>query len=318
MCCLFGLIDYADTFTAKEKNRLIKILSTECEARGTNATGIAFNTESGLHISKRPVSAHKMWYRIPNDVKVVMGHTRMTTQGSEKFNFNNHPFFGHVDKLDFALAHNGVLHNDNELRISERLPKTNIQTDSYVAVQLIEKENTLGFDAIRKMAEKTEGSFCYTILDQNDNLYFVKGDNPMAIYKFNGFYLYASTDEILAKAVKKIGLRNYSRINISCGDILKISPYGNIEVQTFCFKDRYFGAFGSCYGNIAYDPFDYESEDIYIDEITEYAGYFGIAPEDVVMLLEYGYDELEIEEMLYDPLELQKCISEIKLCEMLC
>ena len=55
-----------------------------------------------------------------------------------------------------------------------------------------------------------------------------------------------------------------------------------------------------------------------IDEITEYAGYFGIAPEDVVMLLEYGYDELEIEEMLYDPLEMQKCISAIKLCEMLC
>ena len=36
------------------------------------------------------------------------------------------------------------------------------------------------------------------------------------------------------------------------------------------------------------------------------------------MLLEYGYDELEIEEMLYDPLEMQKCISEIKLCEMMC
>lgn len=83
MCCLFGLIDYNNTFNAKEKNRLIKILSTECEARGTDATGIAFNTESGLHISKRPVPAHKMWYRIPESARVVMGHTRMTTQGSE-------------------------------------------------------------------------------------------------------------------------------------------------------------------------------------------------------------------------------------------
>ncbi len=316
MCCLFGLIDYNNTFNAKEKNRLIKILSTECEARGTDATGIAFNTESGLHISKRPIPAHKMWYRIPESARVVMGHTRMTTQGSEKFNFNNHPFFGHVDKLDFALAHNGVLHNDNELRIAECLPKTNIQTDSYVAVQLIEKENALGFDAIRKMAEKTEGSFCYTILDEKNNLYIVKGDNPMAIYKFNGFYLYASTDEILTRAVKKIGLKNYSRINISCGDILKITPNGTIEIQTFHFKDRYFGAWSNYCNYSAFDP--YEAEDIYIDEITEYAGYFGIAPEDVVMLLEYGYDELEIEEMLYDPLELQKCISEIKLCEMLC
>lgn len=140
MCCLFGLIDYNNTFTAKEKNRLIKILSTECEARGTDATGIAFNTESGLHISKRQVAAHKMWYRIPDSAKVVMGHTRMTTQGSEKFNFNNHPFLGHVDKMNFALAHNGVLHNDSELRITERLPKTNIQTDSYIGM-IISKNN---------------------------------------------------------------------------------------------------------------------------------------------------------------------------------
>lgn len=291
MCCLFGLIDYADTFSAKEKNRLIKILSTKCEARGIDATGIAFNTESGLHISKRPVAAHKMWYRIPERAKVVMGHTRMTTQGSERFNYNNHPFPGHVDKLDFALAHNGVLHNDNELRISERLPKTNIQTDSYIAVQLVEKENTLGFDAIRNMAEKTEGSFCYTILDQNDNLYIVKGDNPMAIYKFNGFYLYASAGEILTRAVKKIGLKNYSRVNISCGDILRITPNGTIEIQTFNFKDRYFGAWGSYYGYSSIDP--YEAENLFIDEITEYAGYFGIDPEDVIMLLEYRYDELK-------------------------
>ena len=140
MCCLFGLIDYNNTFTAKEKNRLIKILSTECEARGTDATGIAFNTESGLHISKRQVAAHKMWYRIPDSAKVVMGHTRMTTQGNEKFNFNNHPFLGHVDKMNFALAHNGVLHNDSELRITERLPKTNIQTDSYIGM-IISKNN---------------------------------------------------------------------------------------------------------------------------------------------------------------------------------
>ena len=242
----------------------------------------------------------------------------MTTQGSEKFNFNNHPFPGHVDKLDFALAHNGVLHNDSELRITECLPKTNIQTDSYVAVQLIEKENSLNFDSIKKMAEKTEGSFCHTILDDKNNLFIVKGDNPMAVYKFNGFYLYASTDEILMRAVKKIGLKNYSKINISCGDILKISPNGMIEMQTFEFKDRYYGMFGSSYGFSTIDSFDYEAEDMYIGEIAEYASYFGIDPEDVMMLIEYGYDELEIEEMLYDPLEMQKCISEIKLCEMMC
>ena len=50
MCCLFGLIDYGNVFSVKEKNRIIKILSTECEARGVDATGIAFNTYRFAHL----------------------------------------------------------------------------------------------------------------------------------------------------------------------------------------------------------------------------------------------------------------------------
>lgn len=310
MCCLFGLIDYGNTFTAKEKNRIIKILSTECEARGTDATGIAFNTSTGLHIFKRPVAAHLLWYRIPESAKIIMGHTRMSTQGSEYLNYNNHPFPGHVDKMDFALAHNGVLHNDFTLRRTEKLPATHIQTDSYIAVQLIEKENALGFDSIRKMAEKTEGSFCYTILDRQDNLYLVKGDNPLALYKFNGFYLYASTDEILTRAVRKLHLGNFSKVNISCGDILKINAHGAIELQQFDYPDPYRNFYG--YRSFADD--DLYGEDT-IDMLTEYAGYFGINAEDVIMLLDYGYDEMEIEEMLYEPIVMQECISELRMLE---
>ena len=308
MCCLFGLVDYNNVFSAREKNRIIKILSTECEARGTDATGIAFNSNGGLHIYKRPVAAHKLWYRIPEDAQIVMGHTRMTTQGSEKLNYNNHPFFGHVDKLNFALAHNGVLHNDSRLRTTENLPHTHIQTDSYVAVQLIEKENALSFDSIKKMAEKTQGSFCYTVLDGKNNLYFVKGDNPLAIYKFNGFYLYASTDEILMRAIKKLGYVNYSKVNITCGDILRINSYGAIEVQQFAYPDWY----GDYYGFFRTPTY----EESTLEMLTEYAGYFGINEEDVVMLFDYGYDELEIEEMLYEPTIMQECISELRMMEM--
>lgn len=48
MCCLFGLIDYRGTLTAKQKTRLIRELSIAAEVRGTDATGIAYNTEHGL------------------------------------------------------------------------------------------------------------------------------------------------------------------------------------------------------------------------------------------------------------------------------
>ena len=107
--------------------------------RSTDATGIAYNFNDRLRIYKRPIPARKMKIHIPHGVNVVMGHTRMTTQGNAQFNQNNHPFLGKVDGEFILLLHNGVLWNDKELRIAENLPLTSVETDSYVAVQLLEK-----------------------------------------------------------------------------------------------------------------------------------------------------------------------------------
>lgn len=92
MCCLFGFVDYTGALSVNQKNRLIRKLSIAAEARGTDATGIAYNTSRGLQIYKRPLAAHRLHLRIPAEAHVVSGHTRMTTQGSAKKNFNNHPF----------------------------------------------------------------------------------------------------------------------------------------------------------------------------------------------------------------------------------
>lgn len=50
----------------------------------------------------------------------------------------------------------------------------------------------------------------------------------------------------------------------------------------------------------------------------EYASYFGIDEEDIRMLIDAGYDEFEIEEMLYDPMTMQQALSgfkEYSVCE---
>ena len=60
MCCLFGMIDYGNSLTGKQKSRLLSVLATECEARGTDATGIAYNSGGKLRIYKRPLPGHKM------------------------------------------------------------------------------------------------------------------------------------------------------------------------------------------------------------------------------------------------------------------
>lgn len=231
MCCLFGLLDYTGHFTGKQKSKIVSILSVACEERGTDATGISYNHNEHLTVFKRPLTAHKMRFAIPN-VPLIMGHTRMTTQGDEKRNYNNHPFYGKADNTEFTLAHNGVLHNDTALRKSEKLPATKIETDSYVAVQIIEKKRELGFESLKYMAEKLLGSFTITVMDKDDNLYFVKGDNPMCIYHYPeiGVYIYASTEDILKKALKKMPYRfgKGCKVELVCGDILKINRYGRI------------------------------------------------------------------------------------------
>lgn len=92
MCCLFGIYDYGHSLTAAQKKRLVSSLATASEDRGTDATGIAYNHSGHLTVYKRPYPAHLMRFKLPDDAACIMGHTRMTTQGDEKHNYNNHPF----------------------------------------------------------------------------------------------------------------------------------------------------------------------------------------------------------------------------------
>ena len=53
MCSLFGLIDYQNALTTRQKNRILQVLGKECEVRGTDATGIAYNFGGSIKVYKR-------------------------------------------------------------------------------------------------------------------------------------------------------------------------------------------------------------------------------------------------------------------------
>ncbi len=137
MCAVFGFLDYGKKVSHKTLIKLIKELSKSAEIRGTDATGISYTNNGRIVTYKTPEPAHKVNLYFPKGTTAVTGHTRMTTQGNEKFNFNNHPFEGKTKSHSFSLAHNGVLYNDKQLRTEKNLSKTHIETDSYIAVQLI-------------------------------------------------------------------------------------------------------------------------------------------------------------------------------------
>ena len=43
MCSLFGLIDFKECPSTHTKNKILNTLARECQVRGTDATGIAYN-----------------------------------------------------------------------------------------------------------------------------------------------------------------------------------------------------------------------------------------------------------------------------------
>lgn len=301
MCAIFGLIDYGKVFSAAQRECFMNVLATECELRGTDATGFAYNSGGKLRIYKRPVAAHEISLKLSEDANIILGHTRMATQGDCKLNYNNHPFYGEVRGTKFALAHNGIVYNDFTLQHDMELPVSHIETDSYVAVQMIEKSGKFDEKSLAEMAEKINGPFVFTLLDEKNNSYFVRGDNPLALYHFkDGFYAYASTDMILESALKILGLDKspYEEIEIGCGDILKIDSKGFLTRSRFeqPIVGNYFG----------YTPMQCNCRR------------FGITcdiPEEYIdLMLDYGYTLEDVEDLCGIPEAIETTVSEI-LCE---
>lgn len=302
MCCLFGIIDVTRNFSVKEKNKILSTLAIACEVRGTDATGIAYNDRGRIRVYKRPVPGRKLSINVPQTSRVIMGHTRMETQGPSKKLWNNHPFLGNLPASQFALAHNGMLYNDRELRRNLKLPKTKVETDSYIAVQLIEKKRALTFDSLRYMAEKVEGTFTFTVLDNKDQLYILKGNNPMCLYHFQeaGFYLYASTKEILDMAIQAAKLSHLKRhqIQLQDGEILKLSPDGSITRETFTMSHRslpwYYAPY---YTPLASPHSDFQG---YRKYLVDFGIRLGVSDREMEYLSQMKISDLDLELAIYD------------------
>lgn len=287
MCALFGIIDHKNQWSKNQKEKMIRSLSKASEVRGTDATGIAYRRNNRIIINKTAKPAHKCHFYIPQ-TSVILGHTRMTTQGSEKHNFNNHPFHGCAER-SFALAHNGMIWNDAELRVCHRLPQTKIQTDSYIIVQLIEK---YGLEQLPYVAEQLMGSFTITLLDDSGTWTCIKGDNPMYICRIGEAYVYASTKAIVEQAFAEFGIVAEEVIDIQSGEILTILPDGMTR-EVFDLK----------YSQVQYwedemwgDPYITEAN---YDELKSMSSYFGYEPKDIDELIDYGLTYDEIVDYLY-------------------
>lgn len=322
MCSIFGALQYDKGVMLKHKyfKELINALALCAEVRGTDATGISYVENNKVVTFKLPQAAHEIDLDFPENTRTVMGHTRMATHGSEKHNYNNHPFNGECGNTSFALAHNGVLYGYENLRKKFNIPNTHIETDSYIAVQLLERYDKLDMENVKLMSEAISGSFMITVLREDGTLFLTKGSNPITIYHFPSLsmYVYASTKEILDNALTLIGFDSieHETIAMTEEEIFEIHPDGTIAKGEFtedvsCYRSysKYY-SYGGYYSDYDYGwgscdtecNYDYGSDtSTERGWIYEYANMYGISDDDIDTLITYGgYTADDIQDMFYD------------------
>jgi len=309
MCGIFGFSSYAEE-AKTDLVALLNELASESSVRGTDACGIAYHHKNRIVIDKAPKAAYAVTFKPPKEVSAIIGHTRHATHGLAKKNYNNHPFYGKAGGTKFALTHNGVLCNMDELQKQYRIPKSKIETDSYIAVQLIEQQKLLDENSLRFMAETVSGSFSFALLDDKSNVYLIKGDNPIAILHFpkEKLFVYASTEEILWKSVintklfDTLKLGHYEEIPLEEGQILKITPRGELSYSKFDYDE--YAAYGLCrwydYGwGFSTPTQNQSSKDDYLSMLKQAALMEGYESSEIDALVAEGFSPDEIEDYIY-------------------
>ncbi len=236
MCGIFGIIDQqGNLLNGSEKSILLDQFFKLSESRGKEAAGLAVGTDASISILKhnmrgthfRKLPRVKQMIRQLNDTHlphpyILMGHTRMVTNGDAGEVGNNQP----VTRDDLACIHNGIITNDTSIWQEETGLDRHYQVDTEVFLALVMNElsrqkpllqsaiNSIqrlqGANSFALMHGRSDGVFLATT---NGSLYTVTNHSSSAS-------LFASESYILEKICSKSPIRNY----FNPGDIVQLQP----------------------------------------------------------------------------------------------
>ena len=164
------------------------------EYRGYDSCGVACKQGKKISVYKTTgyIENLREFELEKNDSTLSIGHTRWATHGSVTIE-NSHP---HISMSgDFAVVHNGILENFEELKRGELSSyKFRSQTDSEVIPMLIEHyyEGNV-WEAFEKAISKIRGSYAIVMINKYDNsLYFARCSSPLIISRSGSEYTIAS------------------------------------------------------------------------------------------------------------------------------
>lgn len=230
MCGIGGYYQTGSTEDApKWAKPALRTMWNNLESRGIDASGIAYESPSGIRHVKTDKPAYELSslgmnlaFGMNRTPRWVMLHTRASTHGKPERNRNNHPLMG----SKIALCHNGVVYNkDDVLRKYNAHAKREVDTEAI----LVALKNG-GIDAVAKYVD---ASMSISWAKGKTMYLWTNGMSPLVIGElFNGDYMYSSTDEHLMTT----GLRFKRVFDAKHGHLYKFTPKGMTVHKTLLRK----------------------------------------------------------------------------------
>ncbi len=170
--------------------------------RGQESAGIAVSSGKNILIYRDLGLVSEVFKNgILNTLQGIaaIGHVRYSTSGANSWE-NSQPILQQFAGGSFALAHNGHLINQDELRVNLKLPGKypyNFPTDSQLICKLVEAAGEKDIEkALIKIVPQLKGAFCLVLLTENRliGLRDAYGFHPLVLGSIKDGYVIASED----------------------------------------------------------------------------------------------------------------------------
>jgi hypothetical protein len=188
MCGIFGIVLGKNfTLSPVQLNQIVNSLFKLSESRGKEASGLALRVGKDIFVLKEPVSSSKLirtkeYKQLFNEkVKtqgyihtqlqapiVVLGHSRLQTNGKSEINTNNQP----VVTEGAVGIHNGIIVNDGSLwkQFPTIEKKYDVDTEVFLSLlQMFKSQGNSTAEAMKLVFRHIEGSASVAIQFDNEN-----------------------------------------------------------------------------------------------------------------------------------------------------
>jgi len=260
MCGIFGIafLQGHKVYNFKIIRVLLRKLLEESKVRGSDATGVAFVTDSDISVIKHNIDASKFiksnFYKeaeklhVNEDFKklrIIIGHTRARTKGTPLDRNNNHP----VVTNRIVGIHNGNIVNDDNLfeEYTTAFPETfrrRGRVDTEIIFRLVDHyRHFVGmpmYEAISAANRVIKGSYACALVDVASPwmLYLFRDWSPTDVlyYSKYGLVIFASSRVFIQNAVRGFDLGGSVTLEYDKESCLFINTVSN-KISTFNFKE---------------------------------------------------------------------------------